>query len=59
MIDRVTIVLEEAGETAFFIDLTALAGLVPAKRLAKLRAEAEELIKIFNATRTTARNHKS
>jgi four helix bundle protein len=58
-INKITTVLEEADETSFWIELTALAGLVPAKRLAALLTEAEELIRIFNATRTTARNHKS
>jgi len=52
-------VLEEADETSFWIELTALAGLLPPRRLAKLLTEAEELTKIFNATRTTARNRKS
>ena len=58
-INKITTVLEEADETSFWIELTALAGLLPPKRLAELLAEAEELTKIFNATRTTARNHKS
>ena len=58
-INKITTVLEEADETAFWIELTELAGLLPATRLTSLRAEAEELIKIFNATRSTARNHKS
>ena len=58
-INKITTVLEEADETSFWIELTALAGLLPPRRLAKLLAEAEELTKIFNATRTTARNHKS
>ncbi len=58
-INKITTVLEEADETQFWIELTALAGLVSTKRLGKLLAEAEELTKIFNATRTTARNHKS
>jgi four helix bundle protein len=58
-VNKITIVLEEADETPFWIELTALAALLPAKRLAKLLAEAEELIKILNAARTTARNHKS
>jgi len=40
-------------------ELTVLAGLLPTKRLAALLAEAEELTKIFNATRTTTRNRKS
>ena len=58
-INKITTVLEEADETSFWIELTALAGLLPLGRLAKLLAEAEELTKIFNATRTTARNHQS
>jgi len=58
-INKITIVLEEADETGFWIELTELAGLLPAKRLNALRREAEELMKIFNTTRTTARNRKS
>jgi four helix bundle protein len=58
-INKITAVLEEADETGFWIELTELAGLLPAKRLAALKAEAEELMKIFNGTRSTARNHKS
>ena len=58
-INKITIVLEEADETEFWIELTELAGLLSTKRLAALRAEAEELTKIFNATRMTTRNHKS
>src|SRR6478735_9236110 len=49
-INKITIVLEEADETLLWIELTERAALVPAKRLAKLRREAEELTKIFNAT---------
>ena len=58
-INKITIVLEEADETTFWIELTARIGLLPAGRLESLRVEAEELTKIFNATRTTAKNHKS
>jgi four helix bundle protein len=58
-INKITVVLEEADETTFWIELTERIGLVPAKRLTGLRVEAEELVKIFNATRTTSRNHKS
>jgi four helix bundle protein len=58
-INKITIVLEEADETALWIELATRAGLQPAKRLKPLLAEAEELTKIFNATRTTARNRKS
>jgi four helix bundle protein len=58
-INKITIVLEEADETGFWIELTELAGLLPAKQLNALRQEAEELMRIFNATRTSTRNHKS
>src|SRR6185369_397826 len=60
-IHKITTVLEEADETGFWIELIERAELLPAKRLAALRVEAEELIKIFNATRTTAKiiNRKS
>lgn len=58
-INKITIVLEEADETAFWIELTDRAALLPAAKLRKLFTEAEELTKIFNATRSTARNHKS
>jgi four helix bundle protein len=40
-IDKITTVLEEAGETSFWIELTTLAGLLPSGRLAKLLAEAK------------------
>src|SRR5688572_15232190 len=55
-INKITIVLEEADESGFWIELTERAALLPAKRLKALRDEAEQLTKIFNATRTTARN---
>jgi four helix bundle protein len=58
-INKIAIVLEEADETGFWIELTELAGLLSPKRLAALRREVEELTKIFNATRMTTRNHKS
>ena len=58
-INKITIVLEEADETGFWIELVERADLLPSKRLQGLRDEAEQLTKIFNATRTTARNRKS
>jgi four helix bundle protein len=58
-VNKITIVLEEADETAFWVELMERAELLPSKRLSALRDEAEQLAKIFNATRTTARNHKS
>jgi four helix bundle protein len=58
-INKITTVLEEADETALWIEIVERAGLLPGTRLSKLRIEAEELTKIFNATRTTARNRRS
>ena len=58
-INKITIVLEEADETGFWIELANRAGLMPRARLSSLLNEAEELTKIFNATRSSARNHKS
>ena len=58
-VNKITIVLEEADETGFWIEVAKRRGLVPGRRIQTLQAEAEELTKIFNATRTTARNHKS
>jgi four helix bundle protein len=57
--NKITTVLEEADESALWIELTELAGLLPAVRLKALHTEAEELTRIFNATRTTTRNRKS
>lgn len=63
-INKITIVLEEADESGFWIELAERAELLPSKRLKALLQEAEELTKIFNATRTTTKrrarpNHKS
>lgn len=63
-INKITIVLEEADESGFWIELAQRVGLLPTKRLKSLLQEAEELTKIFNATRSTTKrrarpNHKS
>lgn len=58
-VNKITIVLEEADETSFWIELSSRAKLLPDARVAGLLDEAGQLSRIFNATRTTARNHKS
>jgi four helix bundle protein len=58
-VNKITIVLEEADETDLWNEIAKRRGLVSAERVAELQAEAIELTKIFNATRMTARNHKS
>lgn len=58
-INKITIVLEEADETSFWIEFAVRAKLLPEGRLAPLRDEAEQLVRIFNATRTTTRSRQS
>jgi four helix bundle protein len=63
-INKITIVLEEADESSFWIELTERTKLLPSKRLKALLQESEELTKIFSATRATTKrratkNHKS
>ena len=58
-VHKITIVLEEADETELWLEIAERRGLVSGKRILSLKAEATELTKIFNATRTTARNHRS
>jgi four helix bundle protein len=57
--NKITIVLEEADETDVWIEIAKRRGLISGKRIAGLQAEAVELTKIFNATRTTVRNQRS
>jgi four helix bundle protein len=58
-INKITIVLEEADETDLWIEIAKRCGHIPAKRVATLQAEAVELTKIFNATRTSALSRRS
>ncbi len=58
-INKITTVLEEADETDLWIELAKQARLFPAKQLEQMQAEAVELVRIFGATRRTARNHQS
>lgn len=52
---KLGIVIEEADESAFWLEMIADAGLVPESRLVNLKSEADQLAKILNASRTTAR----
>jgi four helix bundle protein len=59
-IAKIGTVLEEVDESAFWLDLIAESGLLPAPRLAALAKEADELSAImFTAQRTARRNVKS
>lgn len=54
-INKITTVLEEADETDFWLELIERGEMIPAERIKSLRIEAAELVRIFNATRTTAK----
>jgi len=66
-ISKIGITVEEADETAFWLELLIDTGIVKKNRLERLLAEANELVRIFQATRTTSKrrsastitNHKS
>lgn len=58
-LNKITIVLEEADETGFWIELSERAELLPKSKLTALANEAEELVKIFSATRRTTRSQIS
>lgn len=55
-INKITIVLEEADESAFWIELAGRTDLLSWAKLSALHDESVQLTKIFNATRRTARN---
>jgi len=52
---KLAIVIEEADESAFWLELLVDAGLVQDRKLKDLRSEANQLVAIFNASRTTAK----
>jgi len=52
---KLAIVIEEADESAFWLELLVDAGLVPESKLKDLNSEANQLVAIFNASRTTAK----
>jgi four helix bundle protein len=52
---KMSIVVEEADESGLWLELLVDAGLVPEAKLHDLRSEANQLVAIFNASRTTAK----
>ena len=60
MIAKLDIVLEEADETLFWLELLIESELMPASRLANLMTEADEITAMVIASRKTlrARSHK-
>ena len=57
-LSKLGIVEEEADESAFWMEILTEAGLMPAKRVAKLLEEANQLTAIVVASRKTASGHR-
>lgn len=53
---KIGVVVEEADETVFWLEMLAESGIVRPEKLANLLAEATELVAIFTASRKTARS---
>ena len=56
-LSKLAIVIEEADESAFWLELLVDAGLVSESKLSDLKSEANQLVAIFNASRSTAKKH--
>ncbi len=54
-IAKIGVVVEEADETVFRLEMLADSGIVQRRKLEKIQAEANELLAIFAAARRTAR----
>ncbi|MGC2448858.1 MAG: four helix bundle protein [Candidatus Sulfotelmatobacter sp.] len=52
---KLSIVIEETDESAFWLELLVDDGLVASPKLKELQSEANQLVAIFNASRTTAK----
>ena len=55
-ISKLGIVLEEADETVFWLEILSDSGIIPASKLRELMAEGNELVAIFLASRKTAKS---
>jgi four helix bundle protein len=56
-VSKISIVLEEADETLFWLECLRDNGIIRPDLLADICTEAEELVCIFSASRETARSH--
>ncbi len=52
---KIGIVVEEADETVFWLEMLADCGVISTERLKSRTEESEELVSIFGATKHTAR----
>jgi four helix bundle protein len=57
-IARMGVVMEEADETLFWLELIAETGLLSDKLLAPLADEATQLVSVFASAYATARSHQ-
>jgi four helix bundle protein len=55
-VSKLGVVIEEADETIFWLELLAEAGIVKPQRLKELLDEANQLLAIFSAARSTAKS---
>jgi four helix bundle protein len=55
-IAKLGVVVEEADETVFWLEMLADSGIVKSTKLENLSSEAKQLVAIFTASRKTARN---
>jgi len=58
-ISKISIVVEEADETVFWLELLADTSAVPTGRLSLLLKEANELLAICAASLSTAKNNRA
>jgi len=56
-LSKLAIVIDEADESAFWLELLVEGGLVSESKLKDLKSEANQLVAIFNASRSTAKKH--
>jgi four helix bundle protein len=52
---KLGVALEEADETVYWLELLVESGIVPERRMHEIVQEANELVKIFAASRQTVR----
>jgi four helix bundle protein len=55
-ISKLGVVVEEADETVFWLEMLADSGMIEPAKLGPLMTEAKELVAIFTASRKTARS---
>jgi len=54
-LSKLGIVVEEADETVFWLEMLADSGIVPANKMSDVLDEANQLMLIFSASRRTAK----